>query len=136
MPPAHHAPLKAETMAVCEFKSQGGVWRMWRALCYSLAGLRAAWKHEAAFRQELRIGVPLIIFALWAAPGRWQALALVGSVLLVWIVELVNSAIEAVADAVSPQAHPLICRAKDMGSAAVMGSLALATMTWAVAFWP
>lgn len=118
------------------FKSRSGLARLPRALGHAWAGLRAALRHEAAFRQELLVGVPAIAFALWAAPGRWQALVLVGSVLLVWIVELLNSAIEAVADAVSLQRHPLLGRAKDLGSAAVLVSIALALVAWGVVFWP
>ncbi|WP_119156117.1 diacylglycerol kinase [Caldimonas tepidiphila] len=126
----------AEPGAVREYKSRGGASRLGRALRYSLAGLRAAWRHEAAFRQEVCVGIPLVIFALWAAPGRWQTLALVASVVFVWVVELLNSALEAVADAVSPHPHPLIGRAKDLGSAAVMTSLLLAIAVWATVFWP
>ncbi len=117
-------------------KSRGGMRRVLNACRYSLAGLRAAWRHEAAFRQELVAGVPLIVFALWWAPDRWQALLLVGSIVLVWLVELLNSAVEWLADAVSSQPHPLLGRAKDMASAAVMLSLLLAVATWAVVFWP
>jgi len=118
------------------FKSRGGLRRIWNAFSYSLAGLRAAVRHEAAFRQELALGVPMIGLALWLAPGRWAALAMIGSIALVWIVELLNSAIEAVADAVSAQRHPLLGRAKDLGSAAVMIALVLAGATWTVALWP
>lgn len=118
------------------FKSKPGLSRLRRALGYSWAGLRAAVRHEAAFRQELALGLPALLLAWWLAPGRWQALALTASVLLVWVVELLNSAIEAVADAVSVERHPLLGRAKDLGSAAVMLCLLLAVITWAVVFWP
>lgn len=113
-----------------------GLGRIWRAWRNSLQGLRHALRHEAAFRQELAVGVPLIVFAMVLAPGPWQRLALVASVVLVWIVELLNSAIEALADRVSREQHPLIGQAKDMGSAAVLLSLLLAACVWAVAFWP
>ena len=119
-----------------DFKSRPGLARLPRALGHAWAGLRAALRHEAAFQQEVWVGVPAIAFALWAAPGRWQAVALVGSVVLVWIVELLNSALEALADAVSLQRHPLLGRAKDLGSAAVFVSIALAVTTWGVVFWP
>ncbi|MDH4051658.1 MAG: diacylglycerol kinase, partial [Rubrivivax sp.] len=69
-------------------------------------------------------------------PGRWAALAMIASILLVLVVELLNSAVEALADAVSPEPHPMLGRAKDLGSAAVMLSLLLAAATWAVALWP
>jgi len=118
------------------FKSTGGLRRILDAAGYSLAGLRAAVRHEAAFRQELLVGVPLIALAPWLAPGRWQALAMIVSIVAVWIVELLNSALEALADAVSHEHHPLLGRAKDVGSAAVMLSLLIATSTWAVALWP
>ena len=127
--------LPAES-ATEDFKSRAGIGRLPRALGHAWAGLRAALRHEAAFQQELWVGVPAIAFALWAAPGRLQALALVGSVVLVWIVELLNSGLEALADAVSLQRHPLLGRAKDLGSAAVFVSIALALLTWALVFWP
>ena len=118
------------------FKSRGGLRRIWNACSYSLAGLRAALRHEAAFRQELALGLPMAALAPWLAPGRWQALAMIASIVLVWIVELLNSALEALADAISPERHPLLGRAKDLGSAAVMLSLLLALAVWAVALWP
>lgn len=119
-----------------EFKSRGGLRRILAATRYSAAGLRAAVRHEAAFRQELWIGLPMVLAAPFLAPSRWAALAMIASVLLVWIVELLNSAVEAVADAVSTEHHPLLGRAKDLGSAAVMLSLMLAVATWTVALWP
>ncbi|MBP6765989.1 MAG: diacylglycerol kinase [Rubrivivax sp.] len=118
------------------FKSRGGVRRVWNAFNYSRAGLQAAIQHEAAFRQELALGLPLLLLATWLAPGRWQWLAMVASIVLVWVVELINSALEALADAISLQHHPLLGRAKDLGSAAVMFTLWLVPLTWAVALWP
>ena len=114
------------------FKSHGGLARIWRAFAYSRAGFAAAFRHEAAFRQELALGVPMVFAAWWLAPNVLQALALVAVVVLVWVVELLNSAIEALADSVSVEAHPLLGRAKDLGSAAVMLCLVLAGLTWAV----
>jgi diacylglycerol kinase (ATP) len=122
-------------MTESAFKSRGGLRRIVAAARYSLAGLRAAVRHEAAFRQELAIGVPMVLLALFVAPGRWQALAMIASVMLVWIVELINSAIEALADRIDTGHHPLLGRAKDLGSAAVMLSLVLAVATWTVALW-
>jgi len=113
-----------------------GIARVIDACRYSLAGWRTTWRHEAAFRQEVVLGVPLIGLALWLAPGRWQALALVGSIVLVWVVELLNSAVETLADAVSTRPHAGIGRAKDQASAAVMLSLLLAVVTWLGVFWP
>lgn len=118
------------------FKSRGGLRRIANAARYSWAGLRAAVRHEAAFRQELALGLPMIVVALFVAPSRWAGLAMIASVLFVWIVELLNSAVEALADALSVEHHPLLGRAKDLGSAAVMLSLLLAVATWTVALWP
>ncbi len=117
-------------------KSRNDIGRLVRATVYSWQGLRAAWQHEAAFRLEVMLGVPLLAVAAWAAPSRWEALALALSVLAVWIVELLNSAVEALADAVSVERHPLIGRAKDMASAAVTCSLLALVLTWGVVFWP
>jgi diacylglycerol kinase (ATP) len=134
--PKHQAPPTSEPVAVSAYKSHGGWRRLVDATGYSWAGLRAAFRHEAAFRQELLVGVPLLVLAWVLAPSRWTALLLTASVLLVWVVELLNSAVEAVADAVTIERHPLLGRAKDLGSAAVMLSLLLAVLTWAVVFWP
>ena len=117
-------------------KSRGGVTRLFKAWGYSLRGLRAALKHEAAFRQEVALGLPLLVLGLVYAPGRWQALALVVSILQVWLVELLNSAVEALADAQSIEFNPLLGRAKDLGSAAVMVSLGIAVATWLAVFLP
>ena len=81
------------------------------------------------------MGVPLVIAAWWLAPSPRQAMMLIAVVVLVWIVELLNSAIEAVADAVSTAQNPLLGRAKDLGSAAVMLSIVLAATTWIVVLW-
>ncbi len=118
------------------FKSRGGLGRIAQALRYSWAGLRAAVRHEAAFRQELVLAVPMLLLVPWLAPGRWQALLMAGSVLAVLMVELLNSAIEALADAVTVEHHALLGRAKDLGSAAVMLSLMFAAAVWAVVLWP
>lgn len=118
------------------FKSRGGLGRVWHAMTYSLAGLRAAVRHEAAFRQELILAVPMLLLVPWLAPGRWQALLMAGSVLAVLVVELLNSAIEALADAVTVERHPLLGRAKDLGSAAVMLCLLFAASVWVVLLWP
>jgi diacylglycerol kinase (ATP) len=112
------------------YKSHGGLQRIAGAARYSWAGLRAAFRHEAAFRQELALGVPMCVAAWFVAATPWQAVLLVAVVVLVWIVELLNSALEAVADAVSVEHHPLLGRAKDMGSAAVMLALLLALLIW------
>jgi len=115
------------------FKSRPGLRRVWQALRYSREGLVAAVRHEAAFRQELAVGLPLAMLAWWIAPGRWEALAMTLAIVAVLVVELLNSAVEALADAVSLDPHPLIKRAKDMGSAAVMLSIAGAAAVWLTA---
>lgn len=129
-------PSPAPAPAASAFKSRGGLARVLNAMRYSLAGFRAALRHEAAFRQELALGVPLLALAVFLAPGRWQLLVMVASVVLVWIVELLNSAIEALADEQSLDHRPLLGRAKDLGSAAVMMSLLGVPFTWALALWP
>ena len=118
------------------YKSTGGAGRILRAAGYSLKGLRLAWQREAAFRQEVAIAVPLIAMAPFLAQTRLEALLLIAPVLLVLLVELLNSAIEAIADQISTETHPLLGAAKDLGSAAVLISLLLAAGTWAVVLWP
>lgn len=134
--PADPSPTHQSPGLHSAYKSRPGLGRVWRAFTYSWAGLRAAVRHEAAFRQELALGVPALLVAPFVAPGRWQLLALVGVVLLVWIVELLNSALEAVCDAVSVEHHPLLGRAKDLGSAAVLFTLGFAVLTWVLVLWP
>ena len=127
---------RSTAQADSAFKSRGGWRRVVHAMHYSLAGLRAAVRHEAAFRQELLLALPMLLLVPFIAPGRWQALLMAGSVLAVLVVELLNSAIEALADAVTLERHPLLGRAKDLGSAAVMLSLFFAGLVWAVVLWP
>src|SRR3954468_9758090 len=104
-------------------KGKRGITRLWNALFYSLDGLSAAFHHEDAFRQEVLMAVILIPIAIHApATGPGKAL-MIASALLVLVVELLNSAIEAVTDRISLEDHVLAKRAKDMGSAAVMLSL-------------
>jgi diacylglycerol kinase (ATP) len=121
----------APTPPASPFKSRGGLMRIVRAGGYSWAGLRAALRHEAAFRQELAIGLPLLLAAPFVARNVAEGLLLAGSVVLVWIVELLNSGLEALADEISTEQRPLLGRAKDLGSAAVMLALLLALATWA-----
>ena len=111
-------------------KSKTGIARLWNAFLYSVEGLSAAFKHETAFRQEVLLAVILIPTALLLpANGTGKAL-MMASVLLVLIVELINSAIEAVVDRISPEQHPLAKRAKDFGSAAVLLSLINVPLIW------
>ncbi len=111
----------------------------WRHLIhstrYSLKGLRAAWLHESAFRQELILCVLLLPLAWWIGQGPVEWILLVGSCLLVLVVELLNSAIENVVDRIGPEHHELSGRAKDIGSAAVMMALFLSGLTWALLAW-
>ena len=106
--------------------------RLWRAMGYSLAGMRTAFATESAFRQEV-VGVVLLLpIALFLPVSRYERLALVSSLILVLIVELLNSAVEAVVDRVSFDHHELSGRAKDFGSAAVLLVILLAILTWGV----
>ena len=106
--------------------------RLWRAMGYSLAGMRTAFATESAFRQEV-VGVALLLpIALFLPVNRYERLALIGSLILVLIVELLNSAVEAVVDRVSFDHHELSGRAKDFGSAAVLLVILLAILTWGV----
>jgi diacylglycerol kinase (ATP) len=125
-----------DTQHVSEFKSKSGLKRISAALGYSIDGLRAAWRHEHAFRQELMVVLPGIVVALLLPVSRPEKLALVAVLLLVLIVELMNSAIEAVVDRVSLERHPLSKNAKDLGSAAVLLACVLAAATWMVVLSP
>jgi diacylglycerol kinase (ATP) len=113
---------------------QTGLRRVWLALGYSRAGLSAGWG-EPAFRQEVWGALLLLPLALWLGQGWVEIALLAGSVLLVLIVELLNTAIEAVVDRIGPQWHVLSKRAKDMGSAAVLLSLLLCAGIWGAALW-
>lgn len=112
------------------YKGVTGLRRVLRAFGYSAAGLRAAFAGESAFRQETLMALVLAPLALWLAPTRTDAVLMIGSLLLVLIVELLNSALEAVVDRISYERHELSKRAKDMGSAAVLLTLGLFALTW------
>ncbi|MBC3219488.1 diacylglycerol kinase [Serratia fonticola] len=112
-----------------------GLTRIIKAAGYSYKGLTAAWQNEAAFRQELVATVVAIIVAVWLDVGTIARILLIGSVLLVMIVEILNSAIEAVVDRVGTEYHELSGRAKDMGSAAVSLAIILALFVWASVLW-
>lgn len=112
------------------FKSRSGLVRILRAAGYSWHGLKAAVRHEAAFRQELLLGLPLLLAAPWVGRTLVEVLLLAGSVVLVWVVELLNSALEALADEIALERRERLGRAKDLGSAAVMLALLLAAGTW------
>jgi diacylglycerol kinase (ATP) len=114
------------------YKSKGGFGRLLNALRYSAKGLNAALRHEAAFRQELLAVCVLAPTAIFLSRSAGEALLLIGVLVFVLIIELINSALEAVADAVTLAHHPLIGRAKDLGSAAVLLAILFATGVWVV----
>lgn len=109
-----------------------GIKRIINALFFSFAGFKATWSHEEAFRQEVLIFLVTTPIALYVDKTNLEKLLMIGSVVLVLLVELLNSAIEAVVDRVGFEHHELSGRAKDIGSAAVMLSLVWAAVTWAV----
>ena len=119
-------------MNTSPIKKRRGLQRVWYATGYSLKGLRAGW-HEPAFRQELLLSLVLIPLALVIARQWLEAVALIGTVVLVMITELLNTAVESVVDRVGPDWHELSGRAKDMGSAAVLLSLLLCGGVWVTA---
>jgi diacylglycerol kinase (ATP) len=112
-----------------------GFRRVVNATFYSVAGLRAAWRNEAAFRQECVAVVLLIPIALWLGQNAVQRALLLCSCVLVLIVELLNTAVEFVVDRVGTDHHELSGRAKDLGSAAVFTSIALAMLVWGLVAW-
>jgi len=115
-------------------KGRRGLVRIWHATLISLHGLRAGWG-EPAFRQEAMLALVLVPLAFWLGRGWVEVALLAGSVMLVMIVELLNSAVEAAIDRVGPEWHDLSKRAKDLGSAAVLLALLLAGGIWAAALW-
>ncbi|SUC34305.1 Diacylglycerol kinase [Providencia rustigianii] len=112
-----------------------GFTRVIKAAGYSLKGLKAAWVNEAAFRQEAVAAIIAIIIAFYLDVSQIEQILLIGSVVLVAIVELINSAIEAVVDRVGTEYHELSGRAKDIGSAAVFVTIGLALFIWATILW-
>jgi len=112
------------------YKGKTGLRRLINATRYSMDGFAAAARHEDAFRQELILAAILIPLGLWLGKSGIERALLVGSVLVVLIVELLNSAVEATVDRVSLDDHSLAKRAKDIGSAAVMMSLVMLAATW------
>ncbi|NOT16770.1 MAG: diacylglycerol kinase [Sulfuriferula sp.] len=112
------------------FKGKTGPKRVVNAFFYSVDGLKAALRHEDAFRQEVLLAVLLIPLALYLEPSAVARGMMIGSVLLVLIVELLNSAVEAAVDRISFDHHHLIKRAKDMGSAAVLVALLNVAVVW------
>ncbi|MFT3664941.1 diacylglycerol kinase [Piscinibacter sp.] len=116
-------------------KGRTGLVRLSWALRHSLAGVEAALRGESAFRQEALLAALLLPAAFFIARGWVELALLLGSVLLVLITELLNSAVEAAIDRISYEQHELSRRAKDMGSAAVLLSLLLCVLVWGMAVW-
>ena len=111
-------------------QNETGIKRIFNACFFSFKGFKATWKHEAAFRQEFLLFIVTTPLALWLGQNNIEKLLLVGSMVLVLLVELLNTAVEAVVDRVGLEHHELSGRAKDIGSAAVMLSLIWAAVTW------
>jgi diacylglycerol kinase (ATP) len=125
-------PIHAPDAPVNPQKTRTGLHRMWHAAGYSIDGLRAGWS-ETAFRQEAVAALVLVPLAFWLGQSWIETSLLAGSVLIVMIVELLNTGIEAAIDRIGPEWHDLSRRAKDMGSAAVLLSLLLCGGIWAAA---
>ncbi len=112
-----------------------GIKRIILAGGYSLLGVKAAFRHEAAFRQELLLALILIPLAFWLDVDAIRRLLMISVIILVMIVELLNSAIEAIVDRIGTEQHELSGRAKDLGSAAVLATLLLTAYIWGEALW-
>lgn len=125
----------SQSPSAASLKGKKGLQRLLNALGYSKQGLSAAWRHEAAFREEVLLALVTIPLGLWLGQTGVERALLAGSILLVLIVELLNSAVEAVVDKASPEVHELAGRAKDLGSAAVLFSLLFAALVWGCVLW-
>ncbi|MBS9439123.1 diacylglycerol kinase [Photorhabdus noenieputensis] len=112
-----------------------GLTRIIKAIVYSVKGIRATWKNEAAFRQEITLAILAIMVAFYLDIGAIERILLIGSVMLVLIMEILNSAIEAVVDRIGSEFHELSGRAKDMGSAAVFLTMILSLIVWGTILW-
>lgn len=117
------------------YSGNTGITRIVKAAGYSWQGLKQAYQHEAAFRQEAGLALVLIPLSIWLADDAMQLAMMMASVLLVLIVEILNSAIEAVVDRFGGDIHELSGRAKDMGSAAVSLALLLMFIVWGLILW-
>ena len=115
---------------------RGNPRQLWNALRWSMKGLRAGWRHEASFRLEAMLALVLVPLGLWLGHGPLEKVVLVLPAVLVLSAELLNSAIEAVVDKVSPEFHELAGRAKDMGSAAVFLLLLFTMLCWGLILVP
>lgn len=120
------------TTPISEFKSKSGLKRIVAAFFYSIDGFKSAWRDEHAFRQEVVVVVLGTIIALSLPISAFEKLALIAVLVLVLMVELINSSVEAIVDRISLERHPLSKNAKDFGSAAVFLACGLALATWVV----
>ena len=138
IPPTSESPIQPQTQPqpISQFKSTSGFKRLFSALFYSMDGLQSAWENEHAFRQELMVVIPGIIIAFFLPVSPLQKLLLIAVLVWIIIIELINSAIEAVVDRVSLERNPLSKNAKDFGSAAVLLTSILAVATWGVILYP
>ena len=127
-------PSRPPTKAVNAQKSRTGLNRLWHATRYSLHGLRAAWS-ERAFRQEAMAALVLVPLAFWLGRSWVEMAVLAGAAVLLMVVELLNSAVEAAIDRVGPEWHALSKRAKDLGSAAVLLTVLLCASVWCAAIY-
>ncbi|WP_329742622.1 diacylglycerol kinase [Dyella sp. A6] len=115
---------------------RGNPRQLWNAFRWSVKGLHAGWRHEASFRLELGLALVMVPAGLWLGDGALERLALVAPIFLVLAAELLNSAVEAVVDLVSPGFQDLAGRAKDMGSAAVFLLMVLTVLSWTLVLVP
>ena len=129
-------PPDVEALIESPFKGKTGFIRIIHAFFNSIAGLKDAWRHESAFRQEVLLAAIMITIAVWVPVAPVERALLLGVVLLVLIVELLNSSVEAAIDRISFDHHSLSKRAKDIGSAAVLISLILCCTVWACILLP
>ena len=128
--PVEEQPLESP------FKGKTGVVRIFHAFFHSCAGLSDAFRHESAFRQEILLAAILVPLALWLPVGAAGRALLVATVLLVMVVELLNTGVEVAIDRISYEHHSLSKRAKDIGSAAVLVALVLMVAVWALVAGP
>lgn len=113
-----------------ELLKQRGLKRFWLATLYSWKGVKAAFREEPAFEYEVYAAVLLVPAALWLGDTWSESATLIAAVLFVMLVELINSALEAVVDRIGPEHHELSGRAKDLGSAAVFLAISIAVLVW------
>jgi len=127
--------MQTDPRITVKSRLRGIVQRWFNAFGWSLKGLAAAWRHEMAFRQELLAILVMAPAALWLGTTAVQRALLIGCLLLVVVVELLNSAIESVVDRIGPELHPLSGQAKNLASAAVLVALIIAALVWGLIIW-